>query len=225
MVCRCRWCAWTRSAGWRCVRTMTDAARPVETALVDPVAPGDVLLVHAGTALVATWSMRREVRRRVPRRRARARRGDGDPVAGRARPALQADGGVRRPHPLDLQVRHRRPAAGQRRARARPRLPGVRDPDGTRRRRDRDRAQPRRDLHLLRRHDARARLRRHPARRQGRRRRHPDGLLAARRAADRQAEPGSRGRVLRDRVRDDRAVDGAHAQACPGRECRQLLGA
>ena len=32
-------------------------------------------------------------------------------------------------------------------------------------------------------------IRRQPARREGRRRRHPDGLLAARRAADRQAEP------------------------------------
>ncbi len=79
---------------------------------------------------------------------------------GRAGPPLQGDGGLRRPHALDLQVRRRRPAAGERRARARPRLPGLRDPDGPRRRRHRDRARARRDLHLLRRHDARARARR-----------------------------------------------------------------
>ena len=40
-----------------------------------------------------------------------------------------------------------------------------------------------RDLHLLRRHDARARRRRDAARGEGRGRRRPDGLLAARRAA------------------------------------------
>ena len=43
----------------------------------------------------------------------------------------------------------------QRRARPRPRLPGLRDPDGPRRRRHRDRPRARRDLHLLRRHAAR----------------------------------------------------------------------
>ena len=58
---------------------------------------------------------------------------------GRARPPLQGDGGLRRPHALDLQVRRRRPAARERRARARPGLPGVRDPDGPRRRRHRGR--------------------------------------------------------------------------------------
>ena len=92
-----------------------------------------------------------------------------DPRDGRARPPLQGDGGLRRAHALDLQVRRRRPAAGERRAGARPGLPGVRDPDGPRRRRHRDRARARRDLHLLRRHDARARLGRHAARREGRR--------------------------------------------------------
>ena len=105
----------------------------------------------------------------------------------------------------------------ERRARARPRLPGLRDPDGPRRRRDRDRPQRRRDLHLLRRHAARAGLRAHAARRQGRGRRRADGLLAARRAADRAGEPRPRGRVLRDRLRDDGAVDGADAQARQGR--------
>ena len=78
-----------------------------------------------------------EVRGRVSRRRARPGGGGRDPVAGRARPPLQGDGGVRRPHPLDLQVRRRRPAAVQRRAGARPGLPGVRDPDGPRGRRHR----------------------------------------------------------------------------------------
>ena len=73
------------------------------------------------------------------------------------------------------------------------------------------------DLHLLRRHDARARRRRHAARRQGRGRRRAHGLLAARRAADRAREPRSRGRVLRHRLRDDGAVDGAHAAAREGR--------
>ena len=91
------------------------------------------------------------------------RAGRRDPRHRRAGPPLQAHGGLRRPHALDLQVRGRRPAAGERRARARPRLPGLRDPDGPRRRRDRDGPRARRDLHLLRRHDARPRLERHAA--------------------------------------------------------------
>ena len=45
----------------------------------------------------------------------------------------------------------------ERRAGARPRLPGVRDPDGPRRRRHRRRRDAGRDLHVVRRHDARAR--------------------------------------------------------------------
>ena len=63
----------------------------------------------------------REVRRRVPRRRARPGAGRRDPLDRRARPPLQGHGGVRRAHALDLQVRPRRPAARQRRARARAR--------------------------------------------------------------------------------------------------------
>ncbi len=43
-------------------------------------------------------------------------------------------------------------------------------------------------------------LGRQPARSQGRGRRHPDGLLAAGRAAHRQAEPRPRGRLLRHRL-------------------------
>ena len=47
-------------------------------------------------------------------------------------------------------------------------------------------------------------------------RRRPDGLLAARRAADRAREPRPRGRLLRHRLRDDGAVDRADA-ACARR--------
>ena len=82
---------------------------------------------------------------------------------------------------------------------------------------------PERDLHLLRRHDARAGIERQPARREGRGRRRADGVLAAGRAADRQAEPRAGGRVLRDRIRDDGAVDRADAQAGARRGRRELL--
>ena len=164
----------------------------------------------------------REVRRRVPRRRARPGAGRRDPRERRAGPPLQADGGLRRPHPLDLQVRDRRPAPRQRRARPRPRLPGLRDPDGPGRRRDRPGARARRDPHLLRRHDAGAGLRRHLPRREGRRARHPHGLLAARRAADREAEPRPHRRLLRDRLRDHGALDGADPEAGEGRGRREL---
>ena len=44
-------CASTPSACSRCARTTTGARSSVEIALVDPPAPGDVLLVHAGTAI------------------------------------------------------------------------------------------------------------------------------------------------------------------------------
>ena len=158
----------------------------VDAALVGPVTPGDALLVHAGVACASSarrW--RREVRGGVPGPRPGTRAGGRDPVGRRARPPLQGDGGVRRPHPLHLQVRGRRPPAGQRGAGARPGVPGVRDPDGAGRRRHRHRPRARGDLHLLRRHDARAGSRGQPAGRQGRGRRRADGLLAARRAAHR----------------------------------------
>ena len=64
--------------------------------------------------------------------------------------------------------------------------------------------------------------RRHAARRQGRGRRRAHGLLAARRAAHRAREPRSRRRLLRHRLRDDGAVDGAHAAAREGRGDREL---
>ena len=41
----------TATAGWRCARTAEGRRSSVEIALVEPVAPGDELLVHAGTAI------------------------------------------------------------------------------------------------------------------------------------------------------------------------------
>ena len=75
-------------------------------------------------------------------------------------------------------------------------------------------ARARRDLHLLRRHDARARLataRCSRPRPQGADVRMVYSPLDALRIAKR--EPRPRGRLLRDRLRDDRAVDRADAQA------------
>ena len=172
---------------------------------------------HEGAAVKFVDEFRDAELGQVARRR--------DPRRGRPRPPLQADGGLRRPHPLDLQLRDRRPAARERRARPRPGLPGLRDPDGAGRRRDRDRPQRGRDLHLLRRHDAGARLRAVAARGEGRGRRRADGLLAARRAADRQGEPRPRGRLLRDRLRDDRPLDGADDEAGEGRGRRRTSSA
>ena len=142
------------SRGLALCATERDQRETVEIALVGPVAIGDELLVHAGTA-IAAWKIvppvtatppdakRRsccvEIRRRVSRRRARPRARRRDPVDGRAGPPLQADGGVRRAHPLDLQVRDRRPAPRRRRARPRAGVPGVRDPDGPGGRRHGDR--------------------------------------------------------------------------------------
>ncbi len=57
---------------------------------------------------------------------------------------------------------------------------------------------------------------------EGRRRRHPHGLLAARRAADREGESRPDRRLLRDRLRDDGALDGPDAEAGPGRGHHQL---
>ena len=51
------------------------------------------------------------------------------------------------------------------------------------------------------------------ARSKGRRRRHPHGLLAPGRAAHRPRKPGPRGRLLRHRLRDHGALDGAHVAA------------
>ncbi len=61
---------------------------------------------------------------------------------GRRRRPLQVHGGVRRPHAHHLPARDRARAARTRRAGARARLPGVRDPDGSGRRRHRGGARP-----------------------------------------------------------------------------------
>ena len=218
-ACRCRSCASTSSAGSRCAPTTTARKSTVEIALVDA----------------------RRARRPRPRPR---RRGAGAAVKfvdefrdadlgravateilgavepGRHYKIMEVCGGhthsiykygIDDLLPANVELVHG------------PGLPGLRDPDGPPRRRHRHRPQARGDLHLLRRHDARPRVGRHAARGQGRGRRHPHGLLAAGRAADRQAEPRPRGRLLRHRLRDDRAVDGADAQARQGRGRAQLL--
>ena len=82
---------------------------------------------------------------------------------------------------------------------------------------------PRRDPHRVRRHDARARHAGQPARTQGARLRRPHRLLAARRAAPGAGQSRSARRVLRHRLRDHGAVDGADAQAGEGAGREQLL--
>ena len=74
--------------------------------------------------------------------------------------AVGDHGGLRRADALDREVRARLPAAEGNRAGARPGLPGLRDAAGDDRPRARHRAPARRDLLLVRRHAARARLRR-----------------------------------------------------------------
>ena len=211
----CASCAVDADGGSPSARTRRPP-RSVEIALVSPCARRRAARARRHGDRARRRGRSHEVRRRVPRRRARPGARRRDPRRGRAGPPLQAHGGVRRPHALDLQVRHRRPAARERRARPRARLPRVRDPDGPRGRRHRDRPPARRDLHLLRRHDARPRLGRLAAGREGGGRRRADGLLAARRAADRQGQPRPRRRLLRDRVRDHGALDGADAEARAG---------
>ena len=111
-------------------------------------------------------------------------------------------------------------AAAECRIDSRARLPGVRVADGADRRWAGTGQRSERDLHGVRRHDARARLEGEPAGKQSPRGRRANRLFAARRAEDRPAESRSQGRVLRDRLRDDRAFDGADAAAGagPGRE-------
>ena len=165
-----------------------------------------------------------EVRRRVPRRRHRPRDRHPHRRARRAGQALRLHGGVRRAHAHDLQARPRGPPARVDPARARARLPGLRAADGAGRRRDRHRPRPRRDHDGVRRHDARPRQRRLLLRRQGRGRRHPDGLLAARRPEDRAGEPGAPRGVHGHRLRDDHPVDGDDDPAGGARGPRELLG-
>ena len=94
--------------------------------------PGDQVLVHAGVALVTVC----EVRRRVPRRRARPACWPGEILAsvepGRHYKIMEVCGG--HTHSIyKYGVDDLLPA--ERRAGARPGLPGLRDPDGPRRRR------------------------------------------------------------------------------------------
>ena len=98
-----------------------------------------------------------------------------------------------------------------------PGLPGLRDPDGPGRRRDRARRAPRGRLHDVRGHAARPREPGLAARGEGARSRCPDGLLAARRAGARPPYPRSADRLLRDRVRNNRAGHGDHVASRPRR--------
>ncbi len=81
-----------------------------------------------------------------------------------------------------------------------------------------------RDPHLFRRHDAGARRSRFVPGGQRPGRRHPHGVLPARRVAHRPPESRQAGRLLRDRLRDDSTVDGPHDPAGRRRGHRKLLG-
>src|SRR5580765_3691394 len=142
----------------------------------------------------------------------------------RAGPPVQADGGVRRAHPHDLQARPRGLPARVDHPGARPRLPGLRDPDGPGGRRDPPGLAAGRDHDLVRRHDAGTGQRRLVLRRERRGHSHPDGVLAAGLAEDRPAEPGQAGRVHGDRVRDDRAVHRDDDDPGRGGGAEELLG-
>ena len=125
---------------------------------------------------------RNAIRRRVSRTRIDRQDRRRDPPAGRPRAALSLHGGVRRAHALDLPLRPERPAAAEHRAGARPRLSGVRAAHGQNRRRALDGGAARRHLHRVRRHDARARDARQPARAQGARHGRAHRLFAVGRA-------------------------------------------
>ena len=211
---------------------------------VRDVQPGEFVLVHVGFALTRIEPRRRgacsrcspssaswradEVPRRVPRRDAALRLARGDPPRGHS--TVGADGGVRRADPLDRPLRPRRAAAAAARARARPGLPGVRHAARDHRPRARDRAPSRGHAVLVRRHAARARLDREPARPARARRRRARRLLAARRSRDRRRASRAPGRAVRDRLRDHRAGErdggrtsptsaGSRTSACSCRTC------
>ena len=80
------------------------------------------------------------------------------------------------------------------------------------------------DLHDLRRRDAGARFEEEPVAGQGRRRRRAHGLFADGCAGAGAQEPGSRGGVLRARLRDDDAVDRADHPAGGERRHPQFFG-
>ena len=128
--------------------------KEVSVALIDDPKPGDYVVLHVGYALpsrrsgsgahagLAGSGGRRRAGGVLGRRRAErgtvmkhldeyrdaatARRLARDPSRGERRPPLSPDGILRRPHPRDLPLRARGPAACQRRDGARPGLPGLR---------------------------------------------------------------------------------------------------
>ena len=121
----------------------------------------------------ATWTNcrpqhrrpRREVRRRIPRRRRGA-----SPRTGRAPggdPPMEDHGDLRWTNPLHRAVRPRPAPAGRDHPRPRTRLPRVRHPHRVHRPSTRSGLRPPSHLLLLRRHAARARLPRRPLLRQG----------------------------------------------------------
>ena len=212
-----------RRAAWRCARTAR-ARTSVEIALVEPVAAGDALLVHAGTALTHGGRVRAAMRYVDEFRDAELGRVLAGEILAAVEPGrhyklMEVCGGhthsiykygVDDLLPANVELVHGPgcpvcviPMGRVDDGIAIAHQPGViftcfgdmmRVPGshGT--------------LHG----------------RQGAGRRRPDGLLAARRAADRQGQPRPRGRLLRDRVRDDRAVDRAHAEARQGRGRHEL---
>ena len=106
-----------------------------------------------------------------------------------------------------------------------PGCPGLRHPARDDRPRARDRAPPGRDLHVVRRHAARAGLARRPAHPEGPGRRRARRVLAARRAPHRARQPAAARRVLRDRLRDhgarerDGRLPGAAGRASTTSRC------
>ncbi len=138
--------------------------------------------------------------------------------------ALSDHGGVRRPHARDLPIRLEGPASAQHRAHSRSRVPGLRPADGPHRRRALDGGTPGRHLRGVRRHDAGAGNEGQPARLPGARHGRAHRLLAARRAQAGAAQSRPACDVLRDRIRDDGAVDRADADAGEGRGHQEFFG-
>ena len=104
---------------------------------------------------------------------------------------------------------------GQRAVGAWPRLPGMCFADRADRRRDPSFPAARRHAVHLRRFDARARLRwQHLAEDQGGGRGYPHGVFDTGRHSHRRDGAGPRGRVLRDRLRDDNAAHRTCPPAC-----------
>ena len=143
-------------AAWRCARPTTARRAPSRSRSSSRSRRATALLVHAGVALVGLAGMKYVDEFRDPELgRVLANEILAAVEPGRHYKFMEVCGG--HTHSIykygvdDL-------LPGERRARPRARLPRLRDPDGARGRRHRARARAGRDLHLLRRHDARARL-------------------------------------------------------------------